>query len=109
MPDPKQQAAYQKERYARDPEYRKVLKQRANQRHKAKRKAELEHWLQLQDYKCCICHGELTIETVNRDHCHVSDEYRGLLCRACNYGLGFFRDNSELLQRAVEYLRAWQD
>lgn len=39
------------------------------------------------------------------DHCHDSNIVRGLLCGNCNLGLGHFYDNSELLNRAIEYLR----
>jgi hypothetical protein len=29
---------------------------------------------------------------------------RGLLCNECNLGLGLFRDNSLILQRAARYI-----
>lgn len=38
------------------------------------------------------------------DHCHKSSLVRGLLCRSCNTGLGFFKDDVVLLQGAIEYL-----
>ena len=38
------------------------------------------------------------------DHCHSSDIIRGLLCNACNVGLGHFKDDPHLLLRAVDYL-----
>lgn len=38
------------------------------------------------------------------DHCHSTGAVRGLLCHQCNTGLGNFRDNPALLQRAIEYL-----
>jgi hypothetical protein len=40
------------------------------------------------------------------DHCHVSGKVRVLLCWACNAGLGQFRDNTESLQQAINYLKA---
>lgn len=39
------------------------------------------------------------------DHCHTTGEIRGLLCFSCNVGLGKFKDDEELLLRAVRYLR----
>ena len=39
------------------------------------------------------------------DHCHRSGLYRGFLCRQCNAGLGFFRDDITLLRKAIVYLR----
>lgn len=38
------------------------------------------------------------------DHCHESTKVRGLLCPACNKGLGLFRDNPDALVRAARYL-----
>ena len=60
-----------------------------------------------QDGKCKICgdyrelggHGGLLV-----DHCHITNEVRGLLCKKCNSGLGMFNDDKELLQRAIEYI-----
>lgn len=39
------------------------------------------------------------------DHCHTSGNVRKLLCKACNNGLGLFRDNPELLIKAADYLK----
>jgi hypothetical protein len=39
------------------------------------------------------------------DHCHSTKIVRGILCHACNTGIGVFKDNEKLLQRAIEYLR----
>jgi len=38
------------------------------------------------------------------DHCHTSGEFRGLLCTACNLGLGMFRDDPDLMRRAADYV-----
>lgn len=58
-----------------------------------------------QDNKCAICHNEFE-DTPNIDHCHETNKVRGLLCSPCNRGLGFFRDNSEALKRAANYLNS---
>lgn len=70
-----------------------------------------------QNYKCKICTKQILPYTQNAhvDHKHVTDyetlplaskkKYvRGILCCACNTGLGLFRDNNESLASAKEYL-----
>lgn len=38
------------------------------------------------------------------DHCHLTGEVRGLLCGACNSAIGYFEDNTGLLEKAIAYL-----
>lgn len=38
------------------------------------------------------------------DHCHETAEVRGLLCRACNNGIGQLRHDPEILSAAISYL-----
>ena len=39
------------------------------------------------------------------DHDHESGTFRGWICTRCNQALGLFRDNPELLLKAVSYLK----
>ncbi len=39
------------------------------------------------------------------DHCHSTGKVRGLLCYSCNIAIGLFKDNTELLEKAIFYLR----
>jgi len=38
------------------------------------------------------------------DHCHLTGDVRGLLCHQCNVALGGFKDDLELLEKALNYL-----
>lgn len=57
--------------------------------------------LKSQDNLCAICGngGKLVV-----DHCHSFKNVRGLLCNNCNFGLGHFKDNKDLLYKAIKYL-----
>jgi len=54
-----------------------------------------------QDDKCAICNkeGKLFI-----DHCHESNQVRGLLCHHCNVGIGMLQNNIGNLLAAIEYI-----
>lgn len=53
-------------------------------------------------YSCCWICG--STQKLCIDHCHNSNEVRGLLCVRCNTALGMFGDNTVSLHRAIEYL-----
>lgn len=62
---------------------------------------------QAQDGVCAICQQPET--TAGKtflavDHDHKTGVIRGLLCGNCNKGLGYLRDDSALLARAINYL-----
>lgn len=52
--------------------------------------------------KCMICDKKTT--KLNIDHDHSTGKVRGLLCTGCNSGLGGFRDNIRIMERALDYL-----
>lgn len=52
---------------------------------------------------CCDICGTRT--GLHVDHDHETRTVRGMLCIYCNHGLGNFKDNTELLNRAVKYLQ----
>lgn len=52
-----------------------------------------------------VCHICLATDVpLCLDHCHVTGDLRGYLCRGCNHGLGNFQDDPELLRAAIAYL-----
>ncbi len=77
-----------------------------------KHKFDLEEVDYMQMYanqsgKCAICGVEQEEETrrLAVDHDHETGKVRGLLCTACNKGLGHFKDSPYLLICAVVYLK----
>lgn len=68
-------------------------------------RAEHRRLLDLQQHRCAICDQPPPPPTVlHIDHDHETGEVRGLLCRACNLGLGFFIDDIDRLEHAIAYL-----
>lgn len=67
---------------------------------------DYEKLLIKQEYQCAICCTDKCSSGRNFavDHCHVTGKVRGLLCSNCNTSLGGFKDNAELLQKAIKYL-----
>lgn len=59
-----------------------------------------------QKHRCGICDTVFNKLPVNLavDHCHSTGQIRGLLCVSCNTAIGSFKDNIELLNKAVKYL-----
>ena len=71
-------------------------------------KEEYDQRLKDQDGKCAICGTEKPYNQEGKnfaiDHDHKKGIIRGLLCHGCNVGLGHFKDDPSLLQRAIDYL-----
>ena len=57
-----------------------------------------------QDNCCFICSADFSEVKDHIDHCHTTGQVRGLLCNSCNSGIGMFKDNPELLEKAITYL-----
>lgn len=67
---------------------------------------EYDELLLKQDNVCALCLKPESIvgNVLCIDHCHTTGRVRGLLCRLCNSALGKFKDDKEILQRALNYL-----
>lgn len=66
---------------------------------------EVRRLLEQQGMKCGLCRGD-TKRFWHGDHDHDTGAFRAVLCHACNTGLGFFRDNPDLLRRAADYVES---
>lgn len=57
---------------------------------------------------CPICGKELLDKYSANcrvvDHCHITNKFRGVICKKCNSGIGFLNDDVELLKKAIDYL-----
>lgn len=73
---------------------------------------EVKALWEAQDGACALCETPLDIhsnsrsshETAHVDHCHTTNDIRGLLCRHCNLLLGHAKDRIVVLQAAIRYL-----
>lgn len=62
----------------------------------------------IQEGKCAICgkHQNNLKFRLCIDHDHQTNTFRGLLCKNCNRGLGYFdKEGTNLLEYAIKYLR----
>lgn len=67
---------------------------------------DYERLLNQQEGLCAICRQpELVWGQLAVDHDHTTNEVRGLLCHKCNPLLGYARDNIEILENAIKYLK----
>lgn len=71
---------------------------------------QYEELSEKQGHKCAIC-GEPEGNVIRGkvlslavDHDHATGKIRGLLCANCNRGLGYFKDDRQRLQSAIDYL-----
>ena len=93
----------------------KVLYKRNHELHKkyGMPPGEFDGWWIVFMGKCGICGREMkmperrrgqSLETVTVDHCHKTGQIRGLLCSACNKGIGLFYDNPDFLRKAASWV-----
>ena len=70
---------------------------------------DYDQLLQFQGGGCAIC-GSKEAKTKRNgrfcvDHDHLTGKVRGLLCAPCNRGIGLLKDDPEIIQKAVSYLK----
>lgn len=65
---------------------------------------EYDRLFNAQNGVCAICKEQDT-QKLAIDHDHKTGDVRGLLCRACNTGIGLLKDDAQLLKSAIDYLQ----
>lgn len=48
-------------------------------------------------------------DVLNADHDHATGKPRGLLCGHCNRALGLLRDDVEIMQAAIDYIKKYRE
>lgn len=56
------------------------------------------------NWECNICLDPITLTGCHVDHNHKTNKVRGLLCKRCNMGIGYMKDNLFILSKAIQYL-----
>lgn len=91
-------------------EYKALTRERNHAKHIAKTYGltpdEYLEIYKLQGGKCYICQRATGARRrLAVDHDHSTGFVRGLLCKSCNrYVLGHLRDDTEAMQRAIDYI-----
>lgn len=91
--------------------YRQMCRQCRNTHRTVIRKTHkhYQEMLRAQGNGCALC-GKSEDENGQRlaiDHNHTTHQVRALLCRSCNTGIGAFKEDKELLNKAIEYINTW--
>jgi len=119
--------AYYKKRYAekRETYMAKSLEYHAaHPSYRIRRHLKKLYGLTLEQYEgmvaeqggCCALCGQVEtsrnpvgeIRRLSVDHNHTTGALRGLLCNACNRGLGYFDENRTRFLAAVDYLARYE-
>lgn len=115
--NPEKRIAYKKQYYEKNKEHIKQKSrdwyqsnkdnyhERAIYRKYGVTKEQYNDLIVSQDLKCAICGDGTQKKKMFIDHNHRTGVIRGLLCTRCNVGLGMFKDNPEVLSKAIKYLK----
>ena len=66
---------------------------------------DCEFMFRAQQGLCKICHEPSLARNLDVDHNHTTGQVRGLLCNRCNKVIGLLEEDSDLLSKAIEYLK----
>ncbi len=97
----------QKDYIQRNPHVYKKQREKQIERNYGISKKDKDNLFEEQNGRCAIC-GEFS-SVLCVDHNHNTGVVRGLLCSQCNFGLGNFKDNIGVLEKAIKYLKKEED
>ena len=80
----------------------KYLKERAS-KYKIEPNFLIQKYSNTKECECCSLPFKDS-KSKHVDHCHSSDQFRGILCRSCNVMLGYAKDNPQRLLNGIKYL-----
>lgn len=103
----KEYQEYRKD-YYNSPERKKHYQLKRLQREFGLSPESYEQMLLIQDNKCAICEEDeksTRNKNLSVDHCHETNQIRGLLCSRCNRAIGLLQDDEIILQKAIDYLK----
>jgi hypothetical protein len=102
---PEKSAASSKKWRINNPEkYRRQVRNHAFKKKYGITLDERDAIIASQGGKCALCPDDPGPRGLFIDHNHKTKKVRGALCHRCNTGIGMFRDNPELLAKAIEYI-----
>lgn len=56
-------------------------------------------------YYCDCCYKSIvTTKTIQLDHCHLTGNFRGWLCKECNISIGNLGDDINSLINVIKYM-----
>lgn len=96
--------AYKAEYYVSNRREIRVQQNKSKRMQKYGMSPEAFNLMLLQQKNACGICKEGFSKAPHVDHCHVTGEVRGLLCRRCNMALGGFKDSPGILENAKAYL-----
>ena len=78
---------------------------------------QYQEMLKEQNNLCAVCGNKESmvnsksnkVQKLCVDHDHTTGKVRGLLCTACNKGLGILKDNPDIVLRGYNYLMKYEE
>jgi len=103
-----------------------VRREKLGAKGRKNRKLQTLYGINIQQYQdmlneqhnlCAVCDNKESImnqksnkiQKLSVDHNHTTGKIRGLLCTACNKGLGMLKDNPDIVLKGYHYLMKYEE